>query len=153
KNWKDRAEYDLFDAITKDQNAQTRLDKLLQWQKQYPSTDYIAERRKLMVTTYGDLNKPKETTEAAKELLAADPKNYTAMYYIMFFMQALYAQNQAPDVLDQGEKASTTILANINTPPPNVTEEQWKKVRPEFELLAHVDLGFIAMQRKNWDGA
>src|SRR5262249_6066533 len=37
--------------------------------------------------------------------------------------------------------------------PPNVTEEQWKKLRPDIELLAHVDLGFIAMQRKNWDVA
>jgi len=153
KNWKDREEYDLYDAITKDTNAQSKLDKLLQWQTKYPTTDYIDARRIMFVTTYAALNKPKETTEAAKQLLAADPQNFTAMYYIMFFMQPLYAANQSPDVLDQGEKAATTILAGINTPPKDVTEEQWKKLRPDFELLAHVDLGFIAMQRKNWDGA
>src|ERR1700734_3475663 len=33
KNWKDRAEYDLFDSITKDTNPKTKLDKLKQWEK------------------------------------------------------------------------------------------------------------------------
>ena len=39
KNWKDRAEFDLYDAITKDTNAKTRLEKLQQWQTQYSTTD------------------------------------------------------------------------------------------------------------------
>jgi len=153
KNWKDRAEFDLYDAITKDTNPKTRLDKLQQWQTQNPTTDYATERKTLFVTTYAALNLPKETTEAAKQLLADDPKSFTALYYIMYFTQLLYAANQSPDVLDQGERAAKTILENINTPPPNVTEEQWKTLRPQVELLAHVNLGFIAMQRKNWDAA
>jgi len=153
KNWKDRAEFDLYDAITKDTNAKTRLEKLQQWQTQYPTTDYNTERKTLFVTTYAALNLPKETTEAAKQLLADDPKSFTALYYIMLFTQPLYLANQSPDVLEQGEKAAKTILENINTPPPNVTEEQWKTLRPQVEPLAHMNLGFIAMQRKNWDAA
>ena len=31
--------------------------------------------------------------------------------------------------------------------------DQWAKLRPEVELMAHRNLGFIAMQRKNWDAA
>src|SRR5260370_10186784 len=153
KNWKDRAEFDLYDAITKDTNPKTRLEKLQQWQTQYPTTDYSNERKTLFLTTYAALNLPKETTEAAKQLLADDPKSFTALYYIMYFTQLLYATNQSPDVLDQGEKAAKTILEYINTPPPNVTDEQWKTLRPQVDLLAHVNLGFIAMQRKNWDAA
>ncbi len=65
----------------------------------------------------------------------------------------MYAQNQSPDILDQGEKAAQAILASLDTPPPNVTAEQWAKLRPDVEVLAHVNLGFIAMQRKNWDAA
>ena len=38
KNWKDRAEYDLFDAINKDTNPKTKLEKLQHWVKQYPQT-------------------------------------------------------------------------------------------------------------------
>jgi tetratricopeptide (TPR) repeat protein len=153
KNWKDRAEYDLYDGITKDTNPKTRLDKLQQWEKQYPQTEWLTERRTLLVTTYAALNQPKETTDAAKTLVAADAKNFTALYYIMYFTQALYAQTKATDALDQGEQAANTIVANIDTPPAGVTADQWAKLRPDIELLAHVNLGFIAMTKKNFDAA
>jgi len=153
KNWKDRAEYDLYDGITKDTNAKTRLDKIEQWQKQYPTTDYKLERETLLVTTHAALNQPKETTEAAKRLLADDPKNFTALYYTAYVMQSLYGQTQSVDLLGEGEKASTTILGSIDTPPAGVTADQWAKLRPDVEVLAHVNLGFAGMVKKNWDAA
>lgn len=153
KKWKDRAEYDLYDAITKDTAAKSRMDKLLQWEKQYPQTDYMLERRTLLVTTHAALGQAKETTEAAKQLLASDPKNFTALYYIMYFTQVLYGQTKSPDALEQGAQAANAIVANIDSPPPNVTAEQWAKLRPDIELLAHVNLGFIAMTKENWEPA
>ena len=45
------------------------------------------------------------------------------------------------------------MLASIDTPPPGVAADQWAKLRPPVEELAHTNLGFIAMQRKNWDAA
>ena len=151
--WKDRAEYDLFDAITKDTNPATRLEKLQQWEKQYPMTEWIKERRTLLLTTFAAANRPKDAVNEAKEILAADPKDFTELYYTMYFTQSLYSQSQTADVLDGGEKAAQAILANIGTPPPNVTADQWAKLRPDLELMANVNLGFIAMQRKNWDAA
>jgi len=151
--WKDRMEYDLFVAITKDTNPKTKLEKLQQWEKQYPKTDYNTQRQTLLLTTYAGLNQPKEAVAEAQEILAGNPKDFTAQYYIMYFTQALYAQNQSPMVLDEGEKAAQAILANIGEPPPNVTADQWAKLRPDIELMAHRNLGFIAMQRKNWDAA
>lgn len=153
KNWKDRAEYDLFDSITKDNNPKTKLEKLQQWEKQYPMTEWIKERRTLFLTTYAANNDGKNTVDEAKQILAEDPKDFTALYYTMLFTQPLYGQSQTPDILDGGEKAAKAILENIDTPPPNVTAEQWAKLRPDVELLAHKNLGFIAMQRKNWDAS
>ncbi len=89
----------------------------------------------------------------AKKILAGNPKDFTASYYIMLFTQPLYGQNQTPAILDDGEKAAKAILENIDMPPPNVAAAQWEKLRPAVELLAHRNLGFIAMQRKNWDAA
>jgi len=151
--WKDRAEYDLFESITKDTNPKTKLDKLQDWEKKYPKTDYNTQRQTLLLTTYAALNQPKQTVDEAREILSGDPKNFTAQYYTMFFTQALYTQNQSPTVLDQGEKAAQAILAGIDTPPANVTAAQWASLRPDIELMAHRNLGFIAMQRKNWEGA
>jgi len=153
KNWKDRAEYDLYDSITKDTNPKTRLEKLQQWEKQYPTTEWIDARRTLFLTTYAGLSDAKNAVEAAKQILAVNPKDFTALYYTMLFTIGLYAQNQTPDVLDQGEKAAQAILATLDTPPPGVAADAWAKLRPDLELLAHRNLGFIAMQRKSWEGA
>ena len=150
KNWKDRAEYDLYDALSKDTNPKSRLEKLQQWEKQYPQTDYAKERRILFLTTYFATGQPKETAEAAKQVLNDDPKNFIALYALTSFTRALAGNNPTPDVLDQGEKASKALLAGINTPPANVTEDQWKAQKPQVEELAHITLGWIFMQRKNW---
>ena len=153
KNWKDRAEYDLFDAITKDTNPKTKLEKLQQWVKQYPQTDYTSERRTLLLTTYFQLNMAKEAVDVAKQILADDPNNFSALYITLSFTRALGGSNPTPEVLDQGEKAANAILANINKIPPNFTEEQWKSQRPQIETLADTTLGWIALQRKNWQQA
>jgi len=151
--WKDRAEYDLYDAILKDNNPKTKLEKLQQWQTQYPTTEWANVRKQLFLTTYAAAAMPKEVFDSAKAILADDPNNFAARYYILLFTQQRYGQDQSPEVLDLGEKAATSILAGIDTPPPNVTAEQWKASRPQVEQAAHANLGFIAMQRKNWDTA
>ena len=112
KNWKDRAEYDLYDAITKDTNPKTRLDKLQQWVKQYPKTDYIQQRRTLLLTTYFALNQAKEAVGVAKQILADDPKNFTALYIIVNYTIPLAGNPPSADVMDQGEKAANTLLSS-----------------------------------------
>jgi tetratricopeptide (TPR) repeat protein len=153
KNWKDRAEYDLYDAITKDQTPKTRLEKLQQWEKQYPQTEWMKERRTLFLTTYFALQQPKESVAIAKQILAEDPKNFSALFIIVTFTQALAGNNPPADVLDQGEKAARALAENIDATPPNFTADQWKSQRPQVEELAHTTLGWIAMQKKNWQPA
>jgi tetratricopeptide (TPR) repeat protein len=151
--YKDPAEYTLYDSILKDTNPKTKLDKLQDWQTKYPATNFMKERKALFLDTYIKLNQPKEAVAAAKVILADDPKDFTSLYYTMYFTRALAGNNPTPDVLDQGEKAAAAIVANIDTPPPNVTADQWKGARTGVETLAHSTLGWIAMQRKNWDAA
>jgi tetratricopeptide (TPR) repeat protein len=153
KNWKDRAEYDLYVSIGQDTNPKTRLEKLQQWEKQYPTTEWNKERQTALLTTYAALNDGKNAEDQAKKILADDPKNFTASYYIMLFTQPLYGQNQSPEILNDGEKAAKAILDNIDSPPPNVTADQWAKLRPDVEVMGHNNLGFIDMQRKDWAAA
>ena len=150
KNWKDRAEYDLYNSIFSDTNPKTRLEKLQQWEKQYPQTDYIKERRTLFLTTHFALGQAKEAVAVAKQILADEPKNFSALYIIVQYTQALAGSPPAADVMDQGEKAAQALLANIETVPPNFTPENWKTQRPQVEELAHTTIGWVAMQKKNW---
>ncbi len=151
--YKDPAEYTLYSSILADTNPKTKLDKLQQWQTKYPTTDFEKTRKQLFLNTYVALNQPKDAVDEAKKILADNPKDFTSLYYTMYFTRALAGNNPTPDVLDQGEKAATALLANIDTPPPNVTDAQWKGARPAVEALGHTTLGWIQMQRKNWDAA
>lgn len=152
KNWKDRAEYDLYNSIAMDTNMKTRLDKLKQWQMQYPMTDYANERRILFLTTYLALGDAKNATEAAKAVLMDNPNNFIALYAIVSSTQALAGANPAPDVLDQGEKAANALLA-IDSPPENVTAAQWQAQKPQIQELAYRTIGWIEMQKKNWQAS
>ncbi len=87
---KDQAECDLYNAILKDANAKTRLDKLLQWEKQYPTSDFAKVRRTLLMTTHAGAGQPKEAMAVAKQILADDPKDFNALYYTMFLTQQVY---------------------------------------------------------------
>jgi hypothetical protein len=151
--YKNPAEYTLYDSILKDTNPKTRLDKLQEWQSKYADTDFEKQRKALFLDTYIKLNQPKDAVAEAKQILADDPKDFTSLYYTMYFTRPLAGDNPTLEVLDQGEKAATAFLANIDTPPPNVTADQWKAARPPMEILGHSTLGWIAMQRKSWDAA
>jgi tetratricopeptide (TPR) repeat protein len=151
--YKNPEEFTLYDSILKDTTPKTRLEKLQEWQTKYATTDFEKQRKQLFLDTYVKLNQPKDAVAEAKLILADDPKDFTSLYYTMYFTRALAGNNPTPDVLDQGEKATTALLANIDTPPPNVTEAQWKGARTPVETLAHSTLGWIAMQRKSWDAA
>lgn len=151
--YKDPAEFTLYDSILKDTTPKTKLEKLQEWQTKYPATEFAKQRKQLFLNTYVALNQPKDAVAAAKVILADDPKDFTSLYYTMFYTRALAGNNPTPDVLEQGEKAAAAIVANIDTPPPNVTPDQWKGARPGVETLGHSTLGWIAMQRKSWDAA
>ena len=47
KNWKDRAEYDLYESITKEATPAKRLELLNQWNEKYPATEFKLERQLL----------------------------------------------------------------------------------------------------------
>ncbi len=150
---KDQQECDLYNSILQDNNPKTKLDKLQQWVKQNPDTQFAQIRRTLLITTYAATGQAAQALGVAKQSLAADPKDFNALYYTMLLTQPAYTTNQQPAILADGENASKSLLATIDTPPAGVAADQWAKLRPEVEVLCHQTLGFVSMQRKSWDAA
>lgn len=153
KNWKDRAEYDLYDAIQKDTNPQTRLEKLNQWKEKYPSSDFSDLRQTAFLTTYAAVGKIQEALNSAKEILASSPNDFTALYYTALLTPQLAALNITPtdDQLATAEKAANSILAGAK--PPTVPDADWQKAKGDVEAIAHKTLGWVAMQRKQPEAA
>jgi tetratricopeptide (TPR) repeat protein len=80
-------------------------------------------------------------------MLQDDPRNLQLMQGIMFY--AMQGNDTGPANLENAEKAAQGALANLDNKPAGVTGEQWPKYKPQVEALAHMTLGWVAMNRKN----
>jgi tetratricopeptide (TPR) repeat protein len=151
--WKDRAEYDLVQSISAEQDANKKLTLLNQWKEKYPGTDFKKIRASLYLQTYQQLNQPQNIMTAAKDVLAIDPKDVFALSMISYFTPVL--TNTSPDALDMGEKAAQGVLSQLDATfaadkkPAQVTAEQWAQNRKLAEAQSHKTLGWVAMVRKN----
>jgi tetratricopeptide (TPR) repeat protein len=157
KKVKDRAEYDLYDSISKEQNPTKRLESLNTWKDKYPETDYKKERLLFYLTTYVQLNQLPKVIDTAKQILAIDPKDFTSLYYISLLTPTL--NDTTPGALDTGDKAAHGMLENLDATfakdkkPATSSEADWTKARTDMEAVAHKTLGWVAMQRKQPDVA
>jgi len=152
--WKDRTEYDLYDAIIKDTNPQTKLEKLNQWKEKYPSTDFEGLRRRNFLMAYAGVGSVQETLATAKEMLTADPNDFYAIYYTALETPFLAATGSKPteDQLSAGEKASNAIL-NGPQKPADVADADWNQVKSAAQAIAQKTLGWIALQRNQFETA
>jgi tetratricopeptide (TPR) repeat protein len=144
KNWKDQAEYDLVASFTKEPDATKKLAILNSWKEKYPSTEFGQERLQYYLTTYQALQQPDKMIETAKEILAQNPKDLQANYWIAFL--APTRNDSSAEFLGLAEKAANGLLAAEK--PASTDEAGWKKAKTDMDTLAQKSLGWAAMQRK-----
>ena len=150
KNWKDRAEYDLYVSITKETDPTKRLALMDDWKTKYPTSDYKPDRDTLYITTYAQAAKPQDALNAAKTVLAADPANVTALYWATIETPLAPV---TPDNLDFGAKAAQGLVDAKK--PAAMSDADWDKTKKDlaFDATAHTTLGWVAMQKKDNDTA
>jgi len=149
KQYKDQQEYTLYDSATKETDANKKLATLNTWKDKYPDSDFKMERTQLLLSTYQQLGQPAKMIDTAKEILAIDPKDITALYWIAFLTPTL--GSTSPDALDTAEKAANGLL--VAEKPAAVKDEDWTKAKSQTDAVAYTTLGWTAMQRKNNDVA
>lgn len=155
--WKDTAEYDLYSSILKETDPNKRLALIKSWEEKYPNTEFKDNRNQLYIDTYQKLNNAPMIISTAKQMLAANPNDFTALYWITFLTPSLN-KNDA-DTLDTAEKAANGLVNNLDTKfgadkkPAQMSDADWKKARTDMEALSHKTLGWVAMQRKNAETA
>ena len=79
--------------------------------------------------------------DTAKEILAIDPKDITALYWITFLAPSL--GNTSADALDTADKAANGLLAAEK--PAGTKDEDWKTAKANLDAVAYTTLGWIAM--------
>ncbi len=157
KNWKDRAEYDLVQQITKETNPQTKIALLKQWEEKYPTSDYKEDRYATIILAYQQAANAQEMLATTKRLLADFPKSVTGLYYLNLLTISM--NNTAPEALSAGENAGKTLLSLLDDTfspakkPAQTTEDQWKQERSNFEAIAHKTMGWVSLQKQQYEDA
>jgi hypothetical protein len=163
KNWKDRAEYDLYSEIIKpDATPAARLQNLDKWKSAYPSSEYADQRLKIYLITYQQMNNHRAAFDTATEILKTDPNDAASIQEILGFIRALEptapnatlsAQNKAD--LETAEKVARALLANpdavygASKKPQGVADDAWAKTKPTMVNFAQFTLAYIALAEKD----
>ena len=162
KNWKDRAEYDLYIAITKDATPASRLQNLDKWKSQYPQSEYADVRQKIYLVTYQQMMNHRAAFDTAQEILKTDPNDLTALTEIVGYglslvpgdpKATLSAQNKAD--LDTIDRTARYILANIDKiyaadkKPQGTSDAQWNAAKPTMEKFAQFTIARAALIAKD----
>jgi tetratricopeptide (TPR) repeat protein len=166
KNWKDRAEYDLYVSISQATDPAKRLELLNQWQDKYPTSDYIKERLQFFVATAAQAGQPLKAVDYAKQLLKIDPKDFTSLYYLAFYGPVAYAPKGNPpvpptaDQIADVELGAHGVIDNIDTAfdakkkeASKMTDEQWTKAKNTTLAVAHNALGWADSVKKDYADA
>jgi hypothetical protein len=154
KNWKDRAEYDLYTEITKpDATPAQRLPNLEKWKASYPQSDYADVRLKIYLLTYQALNNHRAAFDTATEILKSDANDQASIQEILGFLRALMPASKAD--LDTAEKTARYLLANADAvygpakKPQGVDDAAWAKTKPTMVNFAQFTLGYIGVAQKD----
>jgi len=157
KNWKDRAEYDLYASILKQTDPNQKLALLNQWKEKYPNTEFPELRDAAYLDTYRALGRGADLLNAANQILSRDPNNLQALGAAVLSIYTL--QNPNPDQLGIVEKAANQIVSNADTlfatdkKPSNVSDADWGAAKKTLTVQAQTALGLVAMNRKQNDQA
>jgi tetratricopeptide (TPR) repeat protein len=157
KNWKDRAEYDLYESITKETTPAKRLELLNSWKEKYPSSEFADVRQQVFMATYAQMGRPADALSTAGEILAKDPNNLQALSAALTAIFSV--QNPTPDQLSTAEKAASQVSSNLDTlfaadkKPANVSDADWTTAKKNLQILAQNTLGYTAWQRKDLEKA
>ncbi len=153
KQWKDRTEYELYEAMTKAADPASRLAALDKWKGAYAESEFALDRLGLYLGTYQQLQRPKDVFAIAKEILKSDPLNLGALSAMSVAVYQIVPPE--PQYLNDAEMAITTILGNLDKlyaadkKPQQVTPEQWEKGKGEMNTFAQRTMGWVQMQKKD----
>ncbi len=126
---KDQGEYDAYKSVTDEKDLKKKLDFIATWKEKYPDSEFKNERTLTELDAY---------TKIAGSTMAKQPD---------------------PKSLSEGEKAANTIISNLDNyfaasvKPDTLADAAWTNLRSETEATAHMTLGWIAMQRKDYPKA
>src|SRR6516162_9511095 len=150
KNYKDPAEYGLFDAAVKDLTANSfdrAVADLDAWQQKYPDSEFKDDRQVFYVLAYAGAKQPEKALTAAAKLVANPASMDTAKQVRLLYTAAIAIQqipNPTPEQLATGSKAARDLAA-FSKVPEGMSPDQWASTRAQLYATARAAMLYVAL--------
>ena len=167
---KDIAEYDIFNEVLKDQNAnnpQKALQDLDTWTQKYPDSDWKDQRLYMYMQEYAKLNPPNaaKVVEYGQQVMSKglkqvfdDPKEgprqiLNCLFLITVNVAAL--PNPSPEQMDLGKKSAEQLKTESQAyfvpanKPATTSDDAWKQARQQLDSAADRTLLFLDIMPAN----
>ncbi len=159
QQWKNEDEYNLFQSIVQSIRGgdyMATLAGLDKWKAQFPESVFAETRLELYVVTYTQLKRSREVIDTSKEILAKFPDKQIALAAIA---GSVYEFPKSAADLDAAEQAANRLIDRAGivyskeNRPPDMTDESAEKAKTAIQPFAHRTLGWIALQRGEYEKA
>jgi hypothetical protein len=150
RNYKDRAEYDLYNEVAQDftgSNFAKAVADLDRWSQKYPDSEFKDDRQVLYVRAYAGSSQPAKAVDAAAVVLGDEKLSSTNSADMLRVLYAVVSSIQriadpSSQQLATAEQAAHRLEA-FDTAPEGVTAAAWSATRAELESAARAALLYI----------
>jgi hypothetical protein len=150
KNYKDPAEYNMYDAVSQDLaagNFSKAITDLDAWKQKYPDSEFKENRALFYVKSYFETKQFGKALDTAAGLRSKDLSSNDAIN--LLYMAAASIQqvsNPTPEQLAAGAKAAHELAGyDYNKTPDGVTAADWAKARDQMQTVSRAALLYIAL--------
>jgi hypothetical protein len=141
KNWKDKAEFDLANAVATETDPAKKLVDLDKWAASYPASEFSDQRWDMYLGAYQQLNDARNAFDIAQRILQTRPNDLRALAAMVSQVAAIRPAPTPADV-EAAEKAANLLINNPdtgsaavnktrNTPESQSAQTQWAQTRDQ----------------------
>lgn len=155
--WKSRDEYDAYQAIVGEQDANKKIQLAQAFLEKFKDSDFKDLANLEVLRAYQRLGDGAKAVEAGQKALDANPDNLDAHTLVAYLFPFAFRVD-APDVAARLSRAESDANRGLEVlqkaqKPENVPEEQFNQVNKARRAVFNSLLGFVALQRKDYAGA
>jgi tetratricopeptide (TPR) repeat protein len=156
--WKDRAEYDMFNSIIQATDPRQKVELADKYLAAYPETKFAEGANELKLQGYQALNDTPNMEATANKLLEINPNNLRALLLVSYLFprtinQSDPAMEQKLDKAAELAQRGLSAVDAMTTPPQGVAPDAFQKQKDQTASVFHQTLGFAALQKKDYAGA
>lgn len=154
---KSKAELDAYQKFMHERNPDTRIHLIEDFLLQYPNSELKEYAYQAATQAYQEKNDYQKVLTYGELTLAENPNNLVALLILASAIPERTGKND----IDKDEKLAEAeqyanrglqVLSKM-TMPPNMTQEQWTRVKKDAEATPHEALGTVALIREDFPKA